>query len=114
MSEEQPRRFWTLIWAAVVAVLVPIGALVAKDIYDFAKAYVEPAKAKPAATGAPVATTPQQAVQGLGSGVLLEKLQTLVPQPGEAADKANLREAAMKLPVCSAPVPAWTTNRAST
>ncbi|MEW6530540.1 MAG: ankyrin repeat domain-containing protein [Thermodesulfobacteriota bacterium] len=99
MSEEQPRKVWTWAWAALVAVLVPIGALVAKDIYDFTKAYVEPAKPKPTATGVPVTPTPQQGVQGLGSGALLGKLQTLVPQPGEAADKASLKEAAIKLPV---------------
>jgi hypothetical protein len=98
MSEEQPRKVWTWAWAAMVAVLVPIGALVAKDIYDFAKAYVEPAKTKPAATAVPDATKPKQAVQGIGSGALLEKLQTLVPPPGEAADKANVKEVAIKLP----------------
>jgi hypothetical protein len=99
MSEEQPRKVWTWIWAAIVAVLVPIAALVAKDIYDLVKAYVEPTKAKPAATAAPATPNSQQTVQGLGSGALLQKLQTLVPQPGELADKANLKEAAIKLPV---------------
>ena len=82
MTEENPKklRHWSktiLLW-----LLIPIGALIAKDIYDYAKLSVDPSKANPTAAVVQKkdAEKTPELPKGLGSGALLEQFTKIVPQ----------------------------------
>ncbi len=101
MSEEKPLekspQWKDRIWKILLALLVPIAALIAKDIYDYAKTVVDPSRANP-----PLATSVQKQEEKqvdpaklVGSGVLMDKFgqvaaQLPVASPGESADEKKL------------------------
>ncbi len=98
MSEEKPVekssqwKDWS--WKILLALLVPLAALVAKDIYDYAKTAV-PSRANPPAVQKQEEKQADPA-KIIGSGVFLEKAgqvlsQLPVPRPGaESIDEKKL------------------------
>jgi len=112
MTDEKPQTRWNWCLKALLWILVPIGALLAKDIYDYAKSAIEASKAKPAQvidlnsksskdrlTIPSQEPKPQKIVElpkEIGSGALLEKFKALAPQ---ASEKPDGKEASIKAPI---------------
>jgi ankyrin repeat protein len=112
MIEEKPQSRWHWIPKALLWILVPLGALLAKDIYDYGKSAIEPSKAKPAEvinldgktskdrlTGPSPELKTQKPIElpkEIGSGALLEKFKTLAPQISE---KAEVKDSVGKAPI---------------
>ncbi|MBI4965966.1 MAG: ankyrin repeat domain-containing protein [Desulfomonile tiedjei] len=96
MIVEKPQtwRDWGL--KALLWILVPLGALFAKDIYDYTKSAIETPKAKPAAESKPEARKPIGLPKEIGSGALLEKFKTVAPQ---ASERPEAKEALIKAPI---------------
>ncbi len=100
MSEDEPLekssqwKDWT--WKILLALLVPIAALIAKDVYDYAKTLVDPSRANPPAKAAQKQEEKQaDQTKRIGSGVLMDKFGQIVTQlpvanPGESADEKKL------------------------
>jgi hypothetical protein len=99
MSEEKPPekssqwKDWS--WKILLAILVPIGALVSKDIYDYAKTTVNPTLPNPPAVQKQGEKQPDPA-KLVGSGAVLDKFGQIVsqlpgPRPGaESADEKRI------------------------
>lgn len=96
MIVEKPQSRWHWVLKALLWILVPLGALLAKDIYDYGKSAIESSKVKPAVESKPEAAKPLEIPKEIGSGALLEKFNTLAPQISE---KADVKDAVTKAPI---------------
>jgi hypothetical protein len=96
MTEEKTPRRWNWVLKTLLWILVPLGALLAKDIYDYAKSAIESSKSKPAAESKPEVGKPVEIPKEIGSGALLEKFKTRAPQ---MLEKSEIKDAVVKAPI---------------
>ena len=99
MIEQKPQTWGNWLAKALLWILIPLGALVAKDVYDYVKAIVDSSKNKPAVESKSEAAKPVEPPKSIGSGVLLEKFKTLAPQASELRDKADVKDVVVKAPI---------------
>lgn len=99
MIEEKPQTWGHWLAKALLWVLIPLGALIAKDVYDYGKSVVDSPKDKPAVESKSEAAKPVEPPKSIGSGVLLEKFKTLAPQASELRDKADVKDTITKAPI---------------
>lgn len=84
-SSEKKNKWWTWAWKALVALLVPIGALLAKDVYDYAKASLEAARVTPPITSKSEPVKPQQTPKPIIAEAVKERAKTLA-EHGKAGE----------------------------
>jgi len=105
MIEQKPQTWGNRLAKALLWILIPLGALVAKDVYDYGKSIVDSSKSKPAVESKSDAAKPIEPLKpveppkSIGSGVLLEKFKTLAPQASELRDKVDVKDVVVKAPI---------------
>jgi len=96
MIVEKPQTWLNWCLKALLWILVPLGALLAKDLYDYGKSAVETPKPKPAVEITPEKGKRPELPKEIGSGALLEKFKTLAPPTSQ---KADAKEGLIKAPI---------------
>jgi len=102
MTEEKSQKLKHWSKTVLLWLLIPIGALVAKDIYDYAKQYMDPHKGNQTAAVVQKkdAEKTPELPKGIGTGVLLErftKIASQVPPSGASVEQKNDKNIPMPL-----------------
>jgi hypothetical protein len=98
-SQEKAKPLWNWVWKVLVALLVPIGALLAKDIYDYGKASLEAARGK---SPVPPKTEPlrlQEIPQPIVAEALMERAKIRAQQGTVGDGKPIVQDVLSKNPL---------------
>jgi hypothetical protein len=97
--QEKQKKWRGWAWKALVAVLVPFVALIAKDVYDYVKASLDPAKGKPPSAIQHIEANPPQASKPIVAEALMERARSLAQPDAAGTGRPFVRDVLSKSPL---------------